>query len=130
MTYNLDKRGDIVTFGHRLKALREGKGLRQKDLAIIINVHRATIGKYETNERFPDKKTLEEIANYFDVSIDYLFGRVNIKNPAKEIEKIIATNDNYKFDLEGLPEEAIRQIEEYIEFIRSKYNSDLESKKK
>ena len=67
-----------MTFGERLKELRIKNNLRQADLAVQISVQRATIGKYETNERKPDIDTLVLIANYFDVSTDFLLGR-NIK---------------------------------------------------
>lgn len=77
-----------------------------------------------------DWNHLEKIADYFDVSIDYLLGRINIKNPAKEIERITAVHFDYSFNFEGLPQEAIKQIEEYIEFIKSKYSPSLESEKK
>lgn len=80
-----------MSFGDRLKRLRLEKNMTQEDLAKILNVSRATVGRYETNERFPDKTTLKEIADTFEVSIDYLFERTDsrrldipyINNPDK-----------------------------------------------
>ncbi|MDD2571779.1 MAG: helix-turn-helix transcriptional regulator [Eubacteriales bacterium] len=67
--------GPLETFAMRLKKLRKEKNLRQDDVAVELNVSRQTISKYERAEREPDFDMLFKIAIYFDVSIDYLFGR-------------------------------------------------------
>ncbi|PAB61342.1 helix-turn-helix domain-containing protein [Anaeromicrobium sediminis] len=64
-------------FGRRLKLLRESKELYQKDLAKIIGVSSGAIGMYENDKRTPDFETLKKIANYFNVSTDYLLGIVD-----------------------------------------------------
>ncbi|MDS1004925.1 helix-turn-helix transcriptional regulator [Clostridium sporogenes] len=66
-------------FGDRLKDLRERKQLTQNEFASILGIGRTTLSHYELNNREPDFETLEKIANYFDVSIDYLVGRTNLK---------------------------------------------------
>lgn len=63
-------------FGEKLKELRNIHQLTQVDLASILKVTRPAITKYERNERNPDAETLIKIANYFNVSTDYLLGRV------------------------------------------------------
>lgn len=63
----------------RLKQLREQKRLNQDGLAMKINVSQSTISAYEVGERTPDLETLITIANFFDVSIDYLVGRSDVK---------------------------------------------------
>ncbi|WP_076178653.1 helix-turn-helix domain-containing protein [Clostridium botulinum] len=82
-------------FGDRLKELREQKQLTQNEFASILGIGRTTLSHYELNNREPDFETLEKIANYFDVSIDYLVGRSNLK-----------TFDEYVFhnDFEALSE--------------------------
>ena len=67
--------------GKRLKALRIGKGLEQKNLASILNTTPQAISNYERDKRNPDLKTLNAIADFFDVSIDYLTGRTDIQKP-------------------------------------------------
>jgi transcriptional regulator with XRE-family HTH domain len=54
--------------------------MTQEDLAKILKVSRATVGRYETDERFPDKDILKKIADFFDVSVDYLLGRTDKRN--------------------------------------------------
>lgn len=68
-----------MSFGDRLRGLRLEKKMTQEDLAKLLNLSRATVGRYETNERFPDKNTLKKIADIFEVSMDYLFERSNDK---------------------------------------------------
>lgn len=63
----------------RLKELRKKKGVSQQRLAMDLNVNQNTISRYETGEREADYKTLILIADYFDVSIDYLLGRTDKK---------------------------------------------------
>jgi transcriptional regulator with XRE-family HTH domain len=70
-------------FGNILKFLRNNRGLSQRELAKILNVAPSTLAMYELNKREPNYETLTKIADYFQVSTDYLLGR------NKEIEKII-----------------------------------------
>lgn len=60
-----------------LKSLRKANGLTQDELAKILKISRSTIGMYENGSREPDYETLESIADYFNVDIDYLLGRTN-----------------------------------------------------
>ena len=62
-------------FGTRLRELRLEAGLKQCVLAQILHVSRSTITGYETRGRMPDMDTLCAIADYFNVSLDYLIGR-------------------------------------------------------
>lgn len=59
----------------RLKELRKKNGVSQLRLALDLNVNQNTISRYETGEREADYATLIKLADYFDVSIDYLLGR-------------------------------------------------------
>jgi len=66
-------------FGERLKSLREDKDLLQRDIAEIIGVSDRTIGMYEQERREPGIETLKKFADYFNVTLDYLTGRVDNK---------------------------------------------------
>ena len=61
----------------RLKELRTQKGISQLKLALAINTNQNTISRYETGEREPGINELIKIADYFNVSIDYLLERTN-----------------------------------------------------
>ena len=68
-------RGDFV----RLKELRKKKGISQLRLATDLNTTQNTISRYETGEREPGIDELIMLADYFNVSVDYLIGRT--ENP-------------------------------------------------
>lgn len=59
----------------KLKELRKEKGISQLKLAMDLSMNQNTISRYETEERQADYETLIKIADYFNVSIDYLLER-------------------------------------------------------
>lgn len=61
----------------RLKYLREQKGISQLKLAMDLNMNQNSISRYENGIREADYTTLIKIADYFDVSIDYLLERTD-----------------------------------------------------
>ena len=63
----------------RLKELRKKKGISQLRLATDLNTTQNTISRYETGEREPGVAELIKIADYFNISVDYLIGRT--ENP-------------------------------------------------
>ncbi|MCL2696635.1 MAG: helix-turn-helix domain-containing protein [Oscillospiraceae bacterium] len=65
----------MASFGERLKHLRVQKKLRQIDMAGILGCTEQHYQTYEYNKSHPDYKGLLFIADYFDVSLDYLTGR-------------------------------------------------------
>lgn len=72
-------------FSNKLRALRERKGLKQKDMERIFKISQTTYSGWE-NGTEPKYQTLKELANFFNVSIDYLLDN----------EKSINENDVYK----------------------------------
>ena len=67
----------------RLKEIRKLKGISQLKLAMDLNTNQNTISRYETGEREPGINELIKIADYFNVSIDYLLERTNIPDIQK-----------------------------------------------
>lgn len=61
----------------RLKELRESRGISQLKLALDLELNQNSISRYETGTREADYATLIRIADYFDVSIDYLLERTD-----------------------------------------------------
>ncbi len=59
----------------RLKELRKQQNITQLKLAMDLNMNQNTISRYETGEREAGYKELIMLADYFNVSIDYLLGR-------------------------------------------------------
>lgn len=63
----------------RLKEIRKAKGISQLKLATDLNTNQNTISRYETGEREPGITELIRIADYFNISVDYLLERT--ENP-------------------------------------------------
>lgn len=66
-------------FSEIIKKLRLEKRLTQEQLADEIGVSKSTIAMWETGKREPSRELYEEVADYFNVDIDYLYGRTNIR---------------------------------------------------
>ena len=67
----------------RMKELRKSKGISQLKMAMDLNTNQNTISRYETGEREPSINELIKIADYFNVSIDYLLERTDNPNIQK-----------------------------------------------
>ncbi len=65
----------------RLKELRKQKGISQLKIAMDLSMNQNSISRYENGEREADYKTLIKLADYFNVSIDYLLERTD--NPKR-----------------------------------------------
>ncbi len=68
----------------RLKELRTHSNLSQQKMADVLGISRSAVAMWETGGSEPDNKTLEKIADYFNVSIDYLLGRDDTPRPRTE----------------------------------------------
>ena len=64
----------------KLRELREATGKTQDDIALYLNVGRNTVSRYESGEREPDLQTIKKLADYFNVTTDYLLGRITVQN--------------------------------------------------
>lgn len=64
-----------MTFAQRLRDLRARENLTQQELADNTNIARSTLAMYEYGKRRPDFEILDKLADYFDVSFDYILGR-------------------------------------------------------
>ena len=64
----------METLGERLKELREKRNLLQKEVAGELNILAQTYSRYENNLRDPNIEQLKRLAEYYNVSTDYLLG--------------------------------------------------------
>lgn len=64
-----------VQIGENLKSLRKSMGLTQQQVADKLNISRVNYTRYETNASNPDFQTLVALADFYDVSLDLIFGR-------------------------------------------------------
>ncbi|MBO5969523.1 MAG: helix-turn-helix transcriptional regulator [Clostridia bacterium] len=80
----------MSVFAIRLKTLRQSMNLTQPQLAERIGVSRSAISMYELGSREPDFETLEAIADFFNVDMNYLVGGENVDTD----ESLIILNRN------------------------------------
>lgn len=68
-----------------LRTIRINKHLNQQTIADYLGIHRVTYTNYENGKREPDMETLKKLAQYLDVSIDYMLG-YNNPDPKDDLE--------------------------------------------
>ncbi|KSU89836.1 XRE family transcriptional regulator [Priestia veravalensis] len=113
--------------GSRLKFLR-GKRT-QEDVAKAISVSRARYSHYENGRSEPDTQTLEKLADFFNVSTDYLLGRTD--NPdliqEKNEESLLDPELGVFFkEIKNAPEDRQEQLRKIWEIIKSEGNREVE----
>lgn len=107
----------------QLSILRKSKGLTQKEIAEHIGVSRQAYANYESGNREPDFKTLLKLAEYLDVSTDYLLGEtdeIKEKTPAEVSE------EDLKVALFGgdreVSDEMWNEVLDYAKYLKQKYD--------
>lgn len=68
-----------MEFSMIFQKLRSEVGLKQEEMAKELGVSKSTIGMWETGKRLPSPELYEQVADYFNVDIDYLYGRSEIR---------------------------------------------------
>lgn len=98
---------------NRLKQLRLERSLLQSDVAKVIKKSERIVGFYETGERDMNTETLSTLADFFNVSIDYLLGKSDIRNIEDEFKTI------YSKEIDGLTEEEIKEALEFYKIVKN-----------
>lgn len=113
-------------FSKRLKQLREENKLKQSDLAAYIGVSIQAVSNYE-NGREPNFEITGKIADFFNVSIDYLFGRTEFRNSDEEYF-IRKNSDDFGINIDFSDEEDLKVItsstQSILTLVKSLYNFD------
>lgn len=108
----ISRRG-VEMLGKRIKELRVEKGITQSELSNYLGLTPKMISFYELEQRFPPQDIIIKLADYFNVSTDYLLGRSEIRNPDKLLREYSLYHENQK---------------EFEEYIRSLKEKDKEGK--
>lgn len=105
----------MATFGERFKKLRKAKNLTQKELTDYlfekykVIISSASISAYENDKGIPEMPLLNNIADYFNVSLDYLMGRSDVIKPVE-----IYNAAFHSLSTEGLTEDELTLLENMI----------------
>ncbi|MDG3136907.1 helix-turn-helix domain-containing protein [Streptococcus suis] len=74
-------------FAERLKQLRKEAGYtNQTQIAEILKTSQQSYSQWESGKRKPSKTTLEKLSKFFNVSVDYLLGKSDVRNPYEKSE--------------------------------------------
>lgn len=93
---------------NRIKSLREDLKLSQEELANKLNLSKGIISLYEQEKRKPSLEILIQLSEIFNVSIDYILGRTDIRNAIDEPIAIAASTKN-GIDLSEIDDEEDRK---------------------
>lgn len=113
-----------MKFNERLKHLRQSRSLTQEQVSRIVGLSRSAIASYETGSREPDYDTLKLLADYYNVSMDFLLDDnhdIDGKRAESTFSKYRGSTEGYfrvpvlGSVVAGIPIEAIQDIEDYEE---------------
>ena len=98
----------MATFAQRLKKERLNRGLKQSELAETLFLDRTSISKYETGKQIPETPTLEKLADFFQISVDYLLGKIDTPNNISQKSNL---NKKDERDIEKALSSTLEQLE-------------------
>lgn len=98
----------MATFQERMKEIRTEKDITLEDLAKALNTTKSTLSRYENNLRVPNVDFINQLAKYFNVSVDYLLG--NTDNPKTKNSEPKLTKKDEK-DIQKALNETLEKLE-------------------
>ena len=126
MNLQIGQKGDMacMTTGEILAKLRIEKNVGQKELATYLRVSVGTVSNYENDVHSPDLTTLSRLADYFEVTTDYLLGRTQYRFDPQLLDKHVSReytvtdiiNTVLTFD-----SGTVDQLMEYAHFLQTRH---------
>ena len=107
----------------RLKELRETKHISQAQLAKAVGVGQSTVGMWESGKSVPEYKTLLKLADYFQITVDYLTGKESVANSTEDSVVRIPVLGSVPA---GIPIEAIEDVIDWEELPASMCSGNKE----
>jgi transcriptional regulator with XRE-family HTH domain len=83
----------IMILPEMIAELRKDKGILQKELAKYLGVSNGTVSNYETGVHNPEIETLIKLADYFNVSVDYMLGRIKFRANLDTLNHLVGSKD-------------------------------------
>lgn len=116
--------------GEILMELRKEKGIGQKELAAYLSLSTGTISNYENGVHSPDLNTLCKLADYFDVTTDYLLNRTGYRYTSKKMDQRLSkdyTLSDVVDTVLGCNAGSIGHLMEYARFLQFKQEQENKS---
>ncbi|MGG1249937.1 helix-turn-helix transcriptional regulator [Brevibacillus agri] len=112
-----------MAYGERISELRTRLKLTQDELAKRLGITRAALSHYEKDRREPDYATLQKIADFFEVQVDYLLGRTDDPSSSnKQSSDELTTIMYHKWD--QLDERRRKQALKLIEILEQEADEE------
>jgi transcriptional regulator with XRE-family HTH domain len=128
MCNNKQKRRLNMDFGKIMKKLREERGLKQIELANATGISKSSISMYENGNRTPELETFELLADFYNVDMNYLKGKSDIKRKSNFDNLLIKEEEHFlelyqrpelRMLLETVSKKNKKQIESIIKLVES-----------
>ena len=115
----------------RLKNLIDELDIKQNELAQKAGITEATISNYINAKQLPKLGVVEKLADVLGVSVDYLLGKTDIRNPGKQIDDVLneAMIGMSKEEYEKLSETQKKQIRDFALFVKKQNETDKKENK-
>lgn len=92
----------MLTIGDRLRIARDLKGVKQTKVSDDTGINNKTLSGYERDISEPDIDTIKILAEYYNISLDYLLGKTDNATPYKELYEKVDIKEEYKEEIEAL----------------------------
>jgi len=102
----------IIMVGKRIKQLRQEHKMTQQDFASLLNLNGSAISLYENGKRMPEYDIIIKIANHFNVTVDWLLGRIEER-------------DLVKLEKDYIPKELLNVGVEYLKLAKEMENKSI-----
>lgn len=113
------ERGFTMTFGEKLKQIRESKGFGVNQLALKSGVNASQISRFENGKRKdPQMDTVKKLAKALDVSVSELIGNGDSKEVKEKAPTLVAAHLD-----DDLTEEQLDEVKNFIDFIKQRDHS-------
>lgn len=116
----------MSTVGAMISKLRKEKEVGQKELAVLLNMSVATISNYEKGVHSPDLSTVCKLADYFQVTTDYLLGRTSYRCAPEALDDYLISDftiNNIVNTLLSLSPEARSAVIHYANYMKEKQDT-------
>ncbi|KIL06618.1 DNA-binding protein [Clostridium botulinum] len=107
--------------GNRIKTLRLESKLTQEEFGKPYALKKSTVSQYESGSSRPDDELKKRIALDYNVSLDWLMGLTDARNYSDDSNITIALHSDVEYD--NLPDEARKEINNFIEYVKQKYKN-------
>ncbi|MBN1039052.1 XRE family transcriptional regulator [Clostridium botulinum] len=105
--------------GNRIKTLRLEAKMTQEEFGKPYALKKSTVSQYESGSSRPDDELKKRIALDYNVSLDWLMGLTDTRNYSDDSNITIALHSDVEYD--DLPDEARKEINNFIEYVKQKY---------